>query len=89
METTREIRYGKVFDMIAAIIVFSGSIHLGLLGLFGVNVIEGLFGSMSLVTRLIYLLVGVAALYEAVMWNTIQRRWECSGSFGRTQTRPV
>jgi len=30
---------------------------------------------MSALSRLIYVLVGLAAIYQAINWKSIQRRW--------------
>jgi hypothetical protein len=34
-----------------------------------------LFGTMSPLARTVYVLVGVSALYQAMQWQGIQRRW--------------
>ena len=83
------ISYTKALDLIAAVFLFIGGINWGLVGIFDFNLIASIFGSASFITRLVYLLVGVAALYDAVMWNAIQRRWECAGFFRRAETRAV
>lgn len=89
MESSRNVSYGKILDIVAATLLFVGGINWGLIGLFDYDVIAGVLGSESFITRLIYLLVGVAALYDAIMWNAIQRRWECAGFFRRVETRAV
>lgn len=76
----------KGLDLIAAVILFIGGIIWGLVGLFAFNLVEHIFGSMSAITRIIYILVGISALYEAVMWKAIQRRWECSGFFRKVES---
>ncbi len=77
----KDFKYMKSLDMFAAIILFLGGINWGLVGIFGFNIVEYVFGSMSGLTRIVYVLVGISALYEAAMWKAIQRRWECSGFF--------
>lgn len=54
----------NALDWIATILVIIGGINWGLIGLFGFNLVEFLFGDFTLLTRLIYILVGLAALYE-------------------------
>jgi len=44
---------------------------------------------MSFFSRAIYVLVAVSAIYDAVMWKAIQRRWECSGLFKRAESAAV
>lgn len=77
----KEVRYMKAVDMIAAAFLFIGGINWGLVGLFSFDLIGWIFGSMSGLSRLIYVLVGVSAIYDAVMWNRIKKRWECRGEF--------
>lgn len=53
----------KYFDCIALSIAVIGAINWGLIGLFGFNLVAALFGSMSLISRIIYSLVGLSGLY--------------------------
>jgi uncharacterized protein len=50
--------------VIAVIILIIGGLNWGLVGLFGFNLVEYLFSTMPLVVRLIYIIVGLAALYK-------------------------
>lgn len=65
------------FDVAAAVLLVIGGLNWGMVGFFGQDIVSSLFGSMSAVSRLIFGLVGMAALYEVVMWRAIQRRWGC------------
>jgi uncharacterized membrane protein YuzA (DUF378 family) len=69
--------YLKAIDILAAFILAAGGLCWGAVGLFAFNPVEAVFGVMSPFSRLIYLLFGVAALYEIVFYRVIQRRWEC------------
>ena len=51
------------YDWIALIIVIIGGLNWGLIGLFNFNLIGVLFGDMSILSRLIYTIVGIATLY--------------------------
>ncbi len=53
----------NVFDWIVAALLIIGGLNWGILGLFGVNVIGAIFGEMTLLTRIIYSLVGLSAIY--------------------------
>ncbi len=53
---------------IAKILVIIGALNWGLVGLFNLDLVERLFGHMSTVTRIIYILVGVSALFLAVFY---------------------
>jgi uncharacterized membrane protein YuzA (DUF378 family) len=35
-----------------------------------------LFGDLSPLSRVIYVLVGLAAVYQALQWKAIQHRWQ-------------
>lgn len=67
----------KGIDIIAAVILAVGGLNWGFVGFFGFNPVEAVFGAMSPMSRVIYGLVGISALYEIFMWRAIQRRWEC------------
>jgi uncharacterized membrane protein YuzA (DUF378 family) len=50
-------------DLIALILVIVGGLNWGLVGLFGFDLVAAIFGDMSTLTRIVYILVGLAALY--------------------------
>lgn len=49
-------------DLLAFILVIIGGLNWGLIGLFNFNLVEVLFGT-TIITTIIYILVGLAALY--------------------------
>ena len=53
----------KYLDCLALSIVIIGAVNWGLIGLFGFNLVAALFGSMSLISRVVYGLVGLSGLY--------------------------
>ncbi|MBE6063289.1 MAG: DUF378 domain-containing protein [Clostridium butyricum] len=53
----------KILDTIALILIIVGGINWGLIGFFQYNLVGSLFGDFSLLTRIIYSLVGIASLY--------------------------
>ena len=53
----------KALDYIALLIVIIGAINWGLIGFLGFDLVAFLFGSMSLVSRIVYGLVGICGLY--------------------------
>ncbi len=65
----------KAFDVVAAILLVVGGANWGLVGLFNVDLVAAIFGEMTALSRIVYLLVGLAALYQAVQFKAIQRRW--------------
>ena len=66
----------KKLDVIAAVLLVIGGINWGVVGLTGSDIVGTLLGNLSPASRLVYLLVGVAALYQAVQWKAIQHRWQ-------------
>lgn len=52
----------KVTYQIAMILLIIGGLNWGLIGIFGFDLVAGIFGEMSMLSRLIYSLVGVSAI---------------------------
>lgn len=53
----------KVIDTIALILIIIGAINWGLVGIFNFNLVEAIFGGLSVITRIIYILVGISGLW--------------------------
>lgn len=53
----------KVIDTIALILIIIGAINWGLIGLFSFNLVDTIFGTMSVFSRIIYTLVGISGLW--------------------------
>jgi len=66
----------KKLDVAAAVLLVVGGINWGVVGLTGSDIVGTIFGNLSLVSRTVYILVGVAALYQALQWKAIQHRWQ-------------
>ena len=54
-------------DWIALILVLVGALNWGLVGLLSFDLVAYLFGALSILSLLVYDLVGLAALYMIVM----------------------
>ncbi len=65
----------KTLDVLAAVLLVIGGLNWGLVGLFEVDLVAGMFGEMSALSRAIYGTVGLAAVYQGLAWRAIQRRW--------------
>ncbi len=61
-------------DWIALILMIVGAINWGLVGAFGFDLVAFLFGPMTLVTRIVYGLVGLAGLYGVTMPMRLRSR---------------
>ena len=53
----------KTLDLIAQILVIIGGLNWGLVGLLNMNVVDMIFGFMPLLATVVYVLVGLSALY--------------------------
>ena len=53
----------KIIDTIALVLMIIGAIVWGLIGLFNFNLVGAIFGEMSILSRIIYTLVGIAGLW--------------------------
>lgn len=66
------MKHNKFLDNISVFLVLVGGICWGLIGAFGFDLIGSIFntdvGMMSPITRVIYVLVGLAAVYRIVLW---------------------
>ena len=54
----------KIINFIALILVIIGGINWGLIGLFQFNLVDFLFSAGSILSRIIYTLVGISALWS-------------------------
>jgi len=57
--------------LIAYILVIIGAINWGLVGFFGFDLVASIFGDMTLVSRIVYSLVGVSALILLIVHRDI------------------
>lgn len=60
----------KWIHMVAFVLVVIGGVNWGLFGLFNIDLVEELFLTMPTVAEIIYVLVGIAAVYLAVTHTT-------------------
>ena len=56
----------KWIHMVAFVLVIIGGVNWGLFGLFGLDLVEVLFAGAETVAEIIYVLVGIAAVYLAI-----------------------
>ena len=53
----------KVIDKIALVLIIIGAINWGLIGFFNFNLVSAIFGDMTIISRIIYALVGISGLW--------------------------
>ncbi len=61
--TDKKERRNKM-DTLALILVIVGALNWGSIGFFGFDFVSALFGSMSLISRIIFALVGLGGLWS-------------------------
>jgi uncharacterized membrane protein YuzA (DUF378 family) len=78
-EVEREHSIMKKLDVLAAALVIIGALNWGLAGAFHLDLVAAVFGmrfgETSALSTVVYSLVGLAGLYQALTWKWIQRRW--------------
>jgi uncharacterized membrane protein YuzA (DUF378 family) len=70
----------KTFDLITFVLVIIGGLNWGLLGIFSFDLITFIFGDISPLNRVIYILIGLSALYYAIAFRAILQRWRPRGA---------
>ena len=63
----------KTLNAVALILVIVGGLNWGLVGLFDFNLVAALFGTDSWFSDLIYILVGLAAIYCLALLRPVTR----------------
>lgn len=66
----------KKLDILIGALLIIGGLNWGLIGLFDINLISAIFGDMTFLSRFVYLLVGLAAVYDVVTIKAIWKRWD-------------
>lgn len=61
----------KALNGIALTLVIIGAINWLLVGLFKFNLVDTLFGSLSVLTRIIYIIVGIAGLWSIAFYSKL------------------
>jgi hypothetical protein len=49
------------------VLIIIGALNWGLIGIFGFDLVAFLFGEMTILTRIIYSLVGLGAIYHLII----------------------
>jgi uncharacterized membrane protein YuzA (DUF378 family) len=69
----------KQLDVLATVLVVVGALNWGLVGLAQFDLVAALFdmpfGETSPLTSIVYALVGLAGVYQAVAFKGMPRRW--------------
>ena len=57
----------SAIDWVALVLVLVGALNWGLVGVFKFDLVKEIFGDMSTLSRIVYTLVGISAVYVAVI----------------------
>ena len=68
----------RKIDAFVTVLLVLGGLTWGLMGFFNFDLIAVVFGGMPYVSRIIYGVVGICALYELIQWRAIAKRWGCT-----------
>ena len=63
----------NAIDWIAIILLVVGGLNWGLIGFFNFDLVAAIFGDMSVFTRIIYSIVGIAAIYVLAISAKLER----------------
>ena len=64
----------KGLDYTVLVLVIIGAINWGLIGFFGLDLVALIFGSISIISRIIYAVIGVCGLYAISFCGRIATR---------------
>lgn len=61
----------KIINWIALTLVIIGAINWLLVGIFEFNLVDTIFGSLSVLSRIIYIIVGIAGLWSIAFYSKL------------------
>jgi len=64
----------STLDWVAVVLVIIGGLNWGLVGIFSFDLVATIFGAMSVISQIIYILVGVSALYLVFTAGKLARK---------------
>lgn len=62
----------KTLDYIALILVVIGALNWGLIGFFSFDLVRAIFGDMTVISRIVYALVGISGLYAISFFGRLR-----------------
>lgn len=55
-------------DIVSLILIIIGAINWGFIGFFNLDLVALLFGTMSIISRIIYVIIGISGIYSLVLF---------------------
>jgi len=56
----------RAINLVTLLLVIVGGLNWGLVGLFDFNLVSAIFGDMSALSRIVYVLVGISAVWQII-----------------------
>jgi uncharacterized membrane protein YuzA (DUF378 family) len=56
----------RAINLVTLLLIIVGGVNWGLVGLFDFNLVAALFGDMTPLARIVYVLVGLSAVYQLI-----------------------
>jgi uncharacterized membrane protein YuzA (DUF378 family) len=79
----------RALDAIVAVLLIVGGLNWGLVGVFNFDLVAAIFGAGSALSRIVYTIVGLCAVYWLVEWGAIRRRYGEAAPGGREAPTPT
>ncbi|MCG2700219.1 DUF378 domain-containing protein [Candidatus Parcubacteria bacterium] len=64
----------NTLDWVALVLVIVGGLNWALIGLFSFDLVATIFGDMSVLSRIVYVLVGLSAVYVLASLGKLARK---------------
>ena len=74
----------KLLNLITLILLMVGGLNWGLVGLLNFDLVAALFGAGSILARIVYILVGLSALWQLIPLFAVLRSDELSALRGHS-----
>ena len=64
----------STLDWVAVVLMIIGALNWGLVGLFKFDLVAAIFGDMSALSRIVYVLVGLSGLYTIFIASKLSKK---------------
>lgn len=64
----------KTLDILSLVLVIVGGLNWGLVGILNFDLVAAIFGDMSALSRIVYSLVGISAIYLLTQFMSFSRK---------------
>lgn len=64
----------SALDWITFVLVIVGGLNWGLVGIFKFDLVAAIFGEMGIISRIVYTLVGLSAIYLAIISGKLAKK---------------